>query len=115
VRAPELRAAIASAKTVSVRFRLSADASVRFSLERWKDKRGAGACPPVRGHAKADGKRIAGIYSVHSKRALAARAGVNTATLAATDGKGKRLRPGTYLLVIRSGETSARVKVWVLR
>ena len=40
---------------------------------------------------------------------------MNTVTLAATDGKGKRLRPGTYLLTIRSGATSARVKVWVLR
>ena len=115
VRAPQLRAAISSAKTVGVRFRLSADASVRFSLERWKDKRGAGSCPPVRGNVKADGKRIAGIYNVHSKRALAAHAGVNTVTLAATDGKGKRLRPGTYLLTIRSGATSAWVKVWVLR
>ena len=62
VRAPQLRAAIAGAKTVGVRFRLNADASVRFSLERWKEKRGAGSCPPVRGNAKADGKRIAGIY-----------------------------------------------------
>ncbi len=75
----------------------------------------AASCPPVRGHAKADGKRIAGVYSTHSKRAVEARAGVNTVVLAATDGKGKRLRPGTYLLSIRSGTTSARVKLWVLR
>ena len=60
VRASQLRATIASARTVKVRFRLSADASVRFSLVRWKDKRGAASCPPVRGNAKADGKRIAG-------------------------------------------------------
>ena len=102
-------------RTVGVRFRLSSAASVRFSLVRWKDKRGAASCPPVRGNAKADGKRIAGVYNAHSKRAVDARAGVNTVTLAATDGKGKRLRPGTYLLTIRSGDTSARVKVWVLR
>jgi hypothetical protein len=88
---------------------------VRFSLERWKDKRGAATCPPVRGLPKADGKRIAGVYKVHTKRAVNARAGVNTAQLAATDAKGKRLKPGTYLLTIRSGEASARVKVWVLR
>ena len=60
-----------------MRFRLSSDASVRFSLERWKDKRGASACPPVRGNAKADGRRIAGVYTTHSKRAVDARAGVN--------------------------------------
>ena len=116
VRAPQLRAAIASVKTVGVRFRLSADASVRFSLERWKDKRGAASCPPVRGNAKADGKRIAGIYNdaLQARRRPLARASTRS-ILAATDGKGKRLRPGTYLLTIRSGATSARVKVWVLR
>ena len=110
-----MRATIAGVKTVGVRFKLSSAASVRFSLERWKDKRGAASCPPVRGNAKADGRRIAGVYNAHTKRAVDARAGVNTVTLAATDGKGKRLRPGTYLLTIRSGDASARVKVWVLR
>ena len=98
-----------------MRFRLSADAPVRFSLERWKDKRGAASCPPVRGNAKADGKRIAGIYSSHSKRASRPARASTRSILAATDGKGKRLRPGTYLLTIRSGATSARVKLWVLR
>ena len=39
---------------------------------------------------------------------------MNTVTLAASDGTGKRLRPGTYLLTIRSGEVTAHAKVWVL-
>ena len=115
IRAGGLRATVASARTIDVRFKLDASAPVRVKLERWKDKRGAAGCPPARGYAKADGKRIAGVYSAHSKRAVEARAGVNTLTLAATDGKGKRLRPGTYLLTVRSGSASARVKLWVLR
>ena len=114
IRAPQLRATVAGVRTLGVRFRLSSAAPVRFSLERWKGKRGASACPPAHGKAKADGRRVAGVYTTHSKRAVDARAGVNTVTLAASDGTGKRLRPGTYLLTIRSGESSARVKVWVL-
>ena len=44
----------------------------------------------------------------------ATKAGLNTVTLAATGRKGKRLKPGTYLLTITSGEVTARTKVWVL-
>ena len=114
IRAANLRALTAQRRTVSVRFNLSAAADVRLSLERSKGKPGAKRCPAPTGNAKADGRKIAGVYSPRSNRALAARAGVNSVTLAATGRRGTLLRPGTYLLTIRAGEASARVKVWVL-
>lgn len=114
IRAPGLRAVAAAKRTVTVRFRLNADAPVRFDLKRWKGKSGAASCPPVRGRKQADGRRIPGVYSAHSERALQARAGVNTVTLAATGSDGKRLKPGTYLLTVTSGDAKVRTKVWVL-
>ena len=111
---PNLRAVVAQRKTLSVRFRLSTAAPVKFSLERWTGKRGASKCPPATGKAKSGGRKIPGVYSPHTGRTVAARAGVNTVTLAATGRKGKRLTPGTYLLTVTSGTTSARTKVWVL-
>ena len=97
-----------------VRFRLSTAAPVKFGLERWTGKRGASKCPPASGKAKRGGKKIPGVYSPHTGRTVAARAGVNRVTLAATGRKGKRLTPGTYLLTVTSGTTTSRTKVWVL-
>ena len=114
IRAAGLRAITAQRRTVAVRFNLNAAADVRLSLERWTGKPGAKRCPAPTGKAKADGRKIPGVYSPHSGRAVAARAGVNTVTLAATSRRGTRLRPGTYLLTVRAGDATARVKVWVL-
>ena len=74
IRAANLRALTAQRRTVNVRFNLSAAADVRLSLERWTGKPGAKRCPTPTGKAKADGRRIAGVYSPHSGRAVAARA-----------------------------------------
>ena len=114
VRAPNLRAITAQKRTISVRFRLSSAAPVKFSLERWTGKRGASKCPPATGKPKSGGRKIAGVYSPQAGRSVNARAGVNTVTVAATGRKGKRLRPGTYLLTVTSGDVTARTKIWVL-
>ena len=91
---------------MSVRFSLNAAADVRLSLERWTGKPGAKRCPAPTGKAKADGRKIPGVYSPRSGRAVAARAGVNSLTLAATGRRGTLLRPGTYLLTVRAGDAS---------
>ena len=115
VRAPNLRAVTAQKRTISVRFRLSSAAPVKFSLERWTGKRGASKAPAGRsGKPKSGGRKIAGVYSPQAGRSVNARAGVNTVTVAATGRKGKRLRPGTYLLTVTSGDVTARTKIWVL-
>jgi hypothetical protein len=114
IRAPNLRAVTAQRRTLSLRFRLSTAAPVKFSLERWKGKRGASKCPPATGKATRGGRKIPGVYSPKAARSVDARAGVNTVTIAASRGGGKRLRPGTYLLKVTSGDVTARTKVWVL-
>ena len=113
VRAPNLRAIAAQKRTMSVRFRLSSAAPVKFSLERWTGKRGASKCPPATGKAKSGGRKIPGVYSPQTGRSVNARAGVNSVTVAATGRKGKRLHPGTYLLTVTSGTTTSRT-IWVL-
>ena len=77
-------------------------------------KRGASKCPPAAGKVKSNGRKIVGTYSPHTNRNVAARAGTNKVRIAATGRRGKRLRPGTYLLTVKSGNVSARTKVWVL-
>jgi hypothetical protein len=114
IRASNLRAVVAQRRTLSLRFRLSSAAPVKFSLERWTGKRGASKCPPATGKAKRGGRKIPGVYSPHTGRTVAARAGLNTITLAATGRTGKRLTSGTYLLTVTSGTSTSRTKVWVL-
>ncbi|HEX6027334.1 MAG TPA: hypothetical protein VFZ00_35365, partial [Solirubrobacter sp.] len=115
LRAPNLRAVVSQRRrTLTVRFRLSAPAPVSFSLQRWTGKRGASKCPPARGKPKRNGRRIPGVYSPQANRTVGARTGVNQVTIAATGRRGKRLRPGTYLLIVRAGAVTARTKVWVL-
>lgn len=114
IRATGLRAVTSAAKTIKVQFRVSTAANVTFSLERWADKRGASKCPPSTGVAKKGGQKVPGVYSPFSDRAVKAKTGLNTVTLAATGRKGKALKPGTYLLTITAGEVTARTKVWVL-
>lgn len=109
---PNLRAVTSAAKTLKVQFRLSAGAKVKFTLKRWG--KSATKCPPTRGVEQKGGSRIPGTYSPFSNRSVTAKAGLNTVTLATTAGKGKALKPGTYLLTITAGDVTARTKVWVL-
>jgi len=115
LRANDLRARIARTQTMKVRFTLREDAPVRIRLQRLKGKCGATKCPPPRGVPKRNGRRVPGVYRPFTSKALNLRAGTNTLTVAATGRKGKRLAPGTYLLLIRAGDTTARTKLWVLR
>ena len=71
-------------------------------------------CPPAKGVAQKGGRKVPGVYSPFSGRAVTANKGLNTVTLAATGRKGKTLKPGTYLLTITAGDVSVRTKVWVL-
>jgi len=71
-------------------------------------------CPPAKGVAQKGGRRVPGVYSPFSNRAVTADKGLNTVTLAATGRKGKTLKPGTYLLTITAGDVSVRTKMWVL-
>lgn len=114
IRAAGLRAVATAAKTIKVQFRTSADADVMFRLTRQDGKRGASKCPPATGVAQRGGRKVPGVYSPFSRRAVQAKRGLNTVTLAATTGTGKALAPGTYLLTITAGDVTARTKVWVL-
>ncbi|MDA0167984.1 PKD domain-containing protein [Solirubrobacter taibaiensis] len=114
IRAEGLKAVSSAAKTIKVQFRLNTAADVKFSLKRAKDKTGFTHCPPAKGVAQKGGRKVPGVYSPFSGRAVTANKGLNTVTLAATGRKGKTLKPGTYLLTISAGDVSVRTKVWVL-
>ena len=114
IRAAGLKAVSAAAKTIKVQFRLNTAADVKFSLDRAKGKTGFTNCPPAKGVAQKGGRKVPGVYSPFSGRAVTANKGLNTVTLAATGRKGKTLKPGTYLLTITAGDVSVRTKVWVL-
>jgi hypothetical protein len=114
LRADDLRARIAAVKTMKVRFSLATGAPVKFTLRRLTGKGGASKCPPARGVKHPDGKRVPGVYRPFTNKSVAVKKGANTVTVAATGRKGKRLAPGTYLLVIDSGGVRARTKLWVL-
>ena len=109
-----LKAVSSAAKTIKVQFRLNTAADVKFSLDRAKGKTGFTNCPPAKGVAQKGGRKVPGVYSPFSGRAVTANKGLNTVTLAATGRKGKTLKPGTYLLTITAGDVSVRTKVWVL-
>ena len=114
LRADDLRAKIAKAQTMKVRFSLGTAAPVKFTLQRLSGKGGASKCPPARGVKHPDGKRVPGVYRPFTNKSVNVAKGANTVTVAATTGKGRRLAPGTYLLTIESGGVSARTKLWVL-
>ena len=114
LRADDLRARIAKAQTMKVRFSLGIAAPVKFTLQRLSGKGGASKCPPARGVKHPDGKRVPGVYRPFTNKSVNVNKGANTVTVAATGRKGKRLRPGTYLLIVESGGVSARTKLWVL-
>jgi hypothetical protein len=114
LRADDLRARIAKARTMKVRFSLGTAAPVKFTLQRLSGKRGASKCPPARGVTKRDGRRVPGVYRPFTNKSVNVNRGANTVTVAATGRKGKRLAPGTYLLIVESGGVSARTKLWVL-
>jgi hypothetical protein len=114
IRAEGLKAVSAAAKTIKVQFRLNTAADVKFSFDRAKGKTGFANCPPAKGVAQKGGRKVPGVYSPFSGRAVTANKGLNTVTLAATGRKGKTLKPGTYLLTITAGDVSVRTKVWVL-
>lgn len=115
IRAAGLKAVASAARTIKVQFRSSAATDVRFGLTRLDGKGGASKCPPATGVAQKGGRKVPGVYSPFSRRAVQAKTGLNTVTLAATTAKGKALEPGTYLLTITSGTVTARTKIWVLR
>ena len=114
IRAAGLKAVSAAAKTIKVQFRLNTAADVKFSLDRAKGKTGFTNCPPAKGVAQKGGRKLPGVYSPFSGRAVTANKGLTTVTLAATGRKGKTLKPGTYLLTITAGDVSVRTKMWVL-
>jgi hypothetical protein len=114
LRADDLRARIAKARTMKVRFTLGTAAPVKFALERLSGKRGASKCPPPRGRKHPDGKRVPGVYRPFTDKSITVKKGANTVTVAATGKRGKRLAPGTYLLTVTSNGVSARTKLWVL-
>ncbi|HEY6888236.1 MAG TPA: hypothetical protein VI300_10665, partial [Solirubrobacter sp.] len=114
LRADDLRAKITKVQTMKVRFSLAAAAPVKFTLQRLSGKGGASKCPPARGRAHPDGKRVPGVYTPFTNKSVNVRQGANTVTVAATDRAGKRLKPGTYLLIVQSGGVTARTKLWVL-
>jgi hypothetical protein len=114
LRADDLRARIAKKRTMKVRFTLGAAAPVKFTLQRLSGKRGASKCPPARGVKQRNGKRVPGVYRPFTNKSINVSQGANTATVAATGRKGKRLAPGTYLLIVDSAGVSARTKHWVL-
>ncbi|WP_028065960.1 beta strand repeat-containing protein [Solirubrobacter soli] len=114
LRADDLRAKIAKQQTMKVRFSLATAAPVKFTLQRLSGKGGASKCPPARGVKHPDGKRVPGVYRPFTNKSVNVGKGANTVTVAATGKKGRRLAPGTYLLIIESGGVSARTKLWVL-
>jgi hypothetical protein len=114
LRADDLRATIAKTRTMKVRFRLGVAAPVRITLQRRVDRGGASKCPPPRGVMPRNGRRLPGIYRPFTDAGINVRAGVNTITVAATGRKGRRLAPGTYLVIVESGGVRARTKLWVL-
>ncbi len=114
LRADDLRARIAKAQTMKVRFTLGTAAPVKFTLRRKSGKGGASKCPPPRGVKQRNGKRIPGVYRPFTNKGVNANKGANTITVAATGRKGKRLAAGTYLLIIESSGVSTRTKLWVL-
>ena len=114
LRADDLRARIAKARTMKVRFSLGTAAPVKFTLRRLSGKGGASKCPPARGVKHPDGKRVPGVYRPFTNKSVKVKKGANTVTVAATGRKGKRLAPGTYLLIVESNGVSARTKLWVL-
>ena len=111
IRANTVRAVIT--KTVGIRFDLALAGQVTVKLERWAGKAGQRKCPPPQGYAPA-GQRPRGTYTPFTAKAIAGKPGRNTITLATTGKGGKRLRPGTYLLTISAGGSTARLKLWVL-
>jgi hypothetical protein len=114
LRADDLRARIAKARTMKVRFSLGTAAPVKFTLRRLSGKGGASKCPPARGVKHPDGKRVPGVYRPFTNKSVKVKKGANIVTVAATGRKGKRLAPGTYLLIVESNGVSARTKLWVL-
>ncbi|MDA0161791.1 PKD domain-containing protein [Solirubrobacter ginsenosidimutans] len=114
LRADDLRARIAKTQTMKVRFSLAIAGPVKFRLQRLSGKGGASKCPPAHGRPHPDGKRVPGVYSPFTNKSVTVRKGANTMTVAATGRSGKRLKPGTYLLTITSGQVTARTKLWVL-
>jgi hypothetical protein len=114
LRADDLRAKIAKAQTMKVRFSLATAGPVKFTLQRLSGKGGATKCPPARGVKHPDGRRVPGVYRPFANKSVTVGKGANTVTVAATGRKGKRLAPGTYLLIVESGGVTARTKLWVL-
>ena len=114
LRADDLRARIAKSQTMKVRLSLGIAAPVKFTLQRLSGKGGASKCPPARGVKHRNGKRVPGVYRPFTNKSVNVNKGANTVTVAATGRKGKRLAPGTYLLIVESSGISARTKLWVL-
>ncbi len=94
LRADDLRAKIAKAQTMKVRFSLGTAAPVKFTLQRLSGKGGASKCPPTRGVKHPDGKRVPGVYRPFTNKSVNVAKGANTVTVAATDRQGQAPRAG---------------------
>jgi hypothetical protein len=92
--------------TVSVRFAVDLEGSVELNVRRVSSTT---KCPRAVKPGSA-GRRVSGVLKAYKTSRIAARAGANTVKLSATDRKGKRLRPGTYELTVKSGGATVRVR-----
>lgn len=124
-------ASLRAARTVTIRYRLSSAAAVRVGIQRrngsnWRN------CPPAHGVKKPKHKPGPVSYTpVTSKQVQTSKPGGNTLVVAsrahgydlplALIAKGRKLRPGTYLVTLTTLDgngralASAKVKFWVLR
>ncbi len=124
-------ARVGAARAVTLRYRLNIGAAVRVSIQRrngsnWRN------CPPAHGVKKPTHKPGPVTYSPVTDKQVSTRAGSNSLVVASTRArayalpialltKGRKLRPGTYLVTLTTldgngqAQASAKVKFWVLR
>ena len=124
-------ATVGAARAVTLRYRLNVGAAVRVAIQRrngsnWRN------CPPAHGVKKPTHKPGPVTYSPVTDKQVSTRAGSNSLVVASTRArayalpialltKGRKLRPGTYLVTLTTldgngrAQASAKVKFWVLR
>ncbi len=77
------------------------------------NKRVLATCPVPRVDPKPP-PHVPGVFGPRARRDIAAAAGLNRVTIAATGRRGKRLRPGTYRLTVSADGVAVTRRFWVL-
>ncbi|WCB93928.1 hypothetical protein DSM104299_02654 [Baekduia alba] len=130
--------AAATSRSVKIRYRLTAAAAVRVTIQRGTGSQALRTCPPVRGRQQDDGHYQPGTYKPVTAKETTGSPGGTSLTIAkggkggavgtiatlrpqALLAKGEKLKPGTYLLTVAvlgtdgKAQSTARVKFWVLK